>query len=110
MFFTSARKKLARETAESRIACHTTLLALWTLLHAGIIDAMRDTKEGIEPGTLAAATAMEPRVLEALLKFLAAKGLVAESEGRYLLSATGSALMEHEAGSLNYVYAHQPVM
>jgi len=110
MIFSNAKQKMARETARGLISGQATLLALWTLLHAGVIEAMRKSSDGLEPQSFAASTSMEAHVLVPLLDYLVDRGLMVEKKGRYALSSTGAALIEYESGSLKFVYAYQPVM
>ena len=78
MFSTS--RKLAQQTAGRLIAGHCTLIAWWTLRHAGVLDAMSaleaEKKESLNPLVYATRTNMSPEVLEALLEYLANANLM----------------------------------
>lgn len=106
----SRSRNLARETAQRLLTGHTALLAYWALRHAGVLDEMRRSPEGLDPGAHARRTSMAPDVLAALVKYLAHAGLVAVAGNRATLTPAGRALYEHEDGVLELLRAYQPVL
>jgi SAM-dependent methyltransferase len=53
---------------------------------------------------------MAPEVLDALLDYLAAAGLVAVKDGQARLTADAKALLENEDGVLELIHAYQPIL
>jgi hypothetical protein len=107
-------KKSAQQTAQHMIAGHFTLIAWWTLKHAGVFDAMlkleTDSNEGLHPLVHAARTNMAPDILDALLDYLASTNLVTLKDGYAHLTPDAKALLDHEDGVLELVHAYQPIL
>jgi predicted transcriptional regulator len=111
--FSIARKQ-AQQIAQQFLAGHCSLIAWWTLRHAGVLEAMlkleTEKKEGLDPLVHAARTNMAADVLAALLEYLAASELVVFKKDGVHLTADGRALLEHEDGVLELIRAYQPVL
>lgn len=77
--FTTSRKT-AQQTAQRLIAGHFTLIAWWTLRHAGVFDAVLKQEqadgEGLNPLVFATRTNMAPDVLQAFIDYLTTAGLL----------------------------------
>ncbi len=111
--FSIARKQ-AQQIARQFLSGHCTLIAWWTLRHAGVLEAMlkyqTESGEGLDPLVYATRTNMSPDILQALLNYLASAGLVTLKKDGAHLSGDGKALLEHEDAVLELVRAYQPVL
>jgi SAM-dependent methyltransferase len=111
--FSMARKQ-AQQLARQYLAGHCTLIAWWTLRHAGIFDAMlkaqTEKHEGLDPLVYATRANMSPDVLGALLDYLATAGLVVFKKDGLHFTSDGKALYEHEDSMLEIVRAYQPLL
>jgi SAM-dependent methyltransferase len=111
--FSMARKQ-AQQLARQYMAGHCTLIAWWTLRHAGVLEEMlkgqEERREGLDPLVHATRTNMEPEVLRALLNYLATAGLVAFKKDGARFTGDGKALFEHEDAMLELVRAYQPLL
>jgi SAM-dependent methyltransferase len=113
--FTTPRKA-AQQTAQRLISGHVTLIAWWTLRHAGVFDAIlkheaeSDGSEGLNPLVFATRTNMAPDVLAALVDYLAAAGLLTLKNDQVRLTHEGRALHDAEDGVLELLRAYQPVL
>jgi SAM-dependent methyltransferase len=111
--FSMARKQ-AQQLARQFLAGHCTLIAWWTLRHAGVFEAMLKNQHehgrGLDPLDHASRTNMAPEVLTALLDYLAAAGLVAFKKDGIHFTSDGKALFDHEDAMLELVRAYQPLL
>jgi len=111
--FSIARKQ-AQQRAREFLSGHCTLVAWWTLRHAGVFEAMLKSQsekgEGLDPLVYATRTSMAPEILQALLDYLATGGLVGMKKDGAHLTSDGRALLEHEDAVLELVRAYQPVL
>jgi SAM-dependent methyltransferase len=111
--FSMARKQ-AQELARQYLSGHCTLIAWWTLRHAGIFEAIvksqSENGEGLDPLVHATRTSMSPDVLRALLDYLASVGLITMKKDGAHLSSEGRALLEHEDAVLELIRAYQLVL
>jgi hypothetical protein len=111
--FTTPRKA-AQQTAQRLISGHVTLIAWWTLRHAGVFDAILKQEgedgEGLNPLVFATRTNMAHEVLAALIEYLASAGLLALKGDQVRLTAEGRALLDSEDGVLELLRAYQPVL
>ena len=111
--FSMARKQ-AQQLARQYLAGHCTLIAWWTLRHAGVFDAMlkaqEDKREGLDPLVYATRTNMSQEVLGALLDYLVAAGLIVFKKDGLHFTSDGKALYDHEDAMLEIVRAYQPLL
>ena len=110
----STTRKQAQQLAQQMVAGHCGLVAWWTLKHAGVLEAMERVEKETGAGLIAlhhaTRTNMSPDVLEALLDYAAATGLVVIKNNGAHLTAEGKAILEHEDGVLELMRAYQPVL
>jgi SAM-dependent methyltransferase len=110
----SIPRKQAQQLARQFLAGHCSLMAWWTLRHAGVLDAMlkleTEKKESLDPLVYATRTNMSPEILAALLEYLVTAGVVVKKKDGMRLSADGHALLDHEDGVLELARAYQPML
>jgi len=113
----SRSKKLAQQTAKQLIAGHFTLIAWWTLRHAGVFDAMLKLEsekkgggEGMVPLVHAARANMAPEVLEALVDYLVNSGMLVRKGEQVRLTPEAKSLLKHEDPVLELVCAYAPIL
>jgi SAM-dependent methyltransferase/predicted transcriptional regulator len=110
----SLSRKQSQDLAHRLLAGHCTLIAWWTLRHAGIFEAIlkqeAENSEGLNPRLHATRTNMEPHTLKALLDYLAVAGLVTFKDDNVRLTSDGKALLEHEDTVLELFRAYQPLL
>jgi SAM-dependent methyltransferase len=110
----STSRKAAQQKARSLIAGHVALTVWWALRHAGVFDAMlkleADAGEGLNPLVHATRTAMAPDVLKSMFDYLAGENLDAFKGDEVRLTAEGRALLDHEDGVLELLWAYQPIL
>lgn len=110
--FSMARKQ-AQQLAQQFLSGHCTLIAWWTLRHAGVFEAILQFQaagEGLDPLVFATRTSMSPDVLRALLDYLSTVGLVQFKKDGVRLTSDGKALLEHEDAVLEMIRAYQPLL
>ncbi len=107
--FTSAKKKLAREMAHKLASGHITLLAYWTLKHAGVLDAIHKQQEGLDPVAYARQSSLSEDTLLAALHYLAQQDFVIFQKDRVFLTPACLALLEHGDGVLEHLRAYNGV-
>jgi predicted transcriptional regulator/SAM-dependent methyltransferase len=111
--FTTSRKA-AQQTARRLISGHVSLIAWWTLRHAGVFDAIlkqeAEDGEGLNPLVFATRTNMSYEVLAAMIDYLVSAGLMTLKGDQVRLTPEGRALLEGEDGVLELLRAYQPVL
>jgi SAM-dependent methyltransferase len=107
--FSNPKKKLAHDVAQKLISGHTTLVSYWALKHAGVLDAMKKSPEGLEPVAFAQQTNMSEDTLQAILAYLQTQGLVEFKSDRAFRTQNCDALMEFDDGVLEHMRAYDGV-
>jgi hypothetical protein len=110
----SLSRKQSQDLAHRLLSGHCTLIAWWTLRHAGVFEAIlkleSESGEGLNPRLHATRANMEPHTLKALLDYLACAGLIAYKDDAVRLTSDGNALLEQEDAVLELFRAYQPLL
>ena len=107
--FVGPKKRQARELAQKLISGHVALAAFWALRNAGVLEAIRKQKEGLDPIAFARRANLSADTLEAALTYLTQQGLLTKQKDRVFLTPACSALLEHADGELEMVRAYAGV-
>jgi len=107
--FDGPKKTLAHEVTQKLAAGHLTLLAFWALKHAGVLSAIEQQDEGLDPVAFARQVNISEPTLQALVAYLVQQDLLRVKKDRVFLTPACAAVLQYDDGVLEHLRAYEGV-